>query len=217
MTTIVLPEKSFYGVSDCVYGGGAVFLAEDGVTRDEGICTVADDNRGGFSVDSAIDFDADVRADNFSYVDDFFGGVVDKFLGAESGMNRHNQHHIAQRRDIFYSIDRRFGIQANACAYAELMKPVNQLLGLFGNFDMKGYVIDTGINKGLCVFFRLANHQVAVEDEFAVFAKFGNNNGADGDIRDEVAVHYIEVNHFYACRFDLCYFIGKSAEIGAQY
>jgi hypothetical protein len=102
------------GATKGVYGGDTVFFREDGVACDEGIGAVADDEGCGFVVDAAVDFDPYIGADDFTDGDDFFCGVVDEFLPAKAGVDRHNQNHITKMGEFFDCSDGRFGIQAQA-------------------------------------------------------------------------------------------------------
>jgi hypothetical protein len=56
---------------------------------------------------------------------------------------------------------------------------------------------------------------MGVENKTAVLAKLGDYRWADSDIRDEVAIHHIEVHHVYAGRLNHGYLVGQPGEVGA--
>ena len=59
----------------------------------------------------------------------------------------------------------------------------------------------------------VGDHQVAVEDEGGAFADACDDDGADGDVGNEVAVHDVDVEPFCAGCFDRADFLAETGEI----
>ena len=136
-------------------------------------------------------------------------------MSAKTGMNRHYQNHIAERSNFFYRTYRRFGIKTYSSCNAEIMQFIDEFFRLSCGFNMKSYMVNSGLDKRLGIFIRLGYHKVGIENHFAVFTEFCNYRRAKRNVRHEMTIHNIQVHNIYASRFNFSQLISQPSKISA--
>ena len=85
-----------------------------------------------------------------------------------------------------------------------------------GGFGMYGEHIGPRVNECRNVFVGIGNHQMHIQRKLCGFANGFNNRWANGDIRNEMAIHHVHVNQMRSGFLDLAYFFAKGGEIRRQ-
>jgi hypothetical protein len=72
---------------------------------------------------------------------------------------------------------------------------------------MKRYMVCAGLDESFGVAVGVGYHKVTVKNKLAAIAELGDDGRADSDIRDKMAIHYIEVDYLNTGRGNLCYLV----------
>ena len=70
---------------------------------------------------------------------------------------------------------------------------MDQRWDLFPKFNVNDHFVRAGFRKGFEQDFRLGTHEVNVKEKFGEWADGLDNLRTEGNVRDEVAIHDIEV------------------------
>ncbi len=93
------------------------------------------------------------------------------------------------------------GIQHDARARAVALDEVKSAVEMGGGFIMHRNLIGAGFNEDGRVGVGVVDHQVDVEREFGDLADRFNHRRTESQIGDEMAVHYVDVEHGGAAAF----------------
>src|SRR5258708_38063052 len=84
---------------------------------------------------------------------------------------------------------------------------------MYARFRMYGYQVGAGFHYLTYESLRLDNHQMGLEPRIRYCAQGPDRVRAEGDIRHELAVHYVKVQYFCAGRRTCARCFGKVAEV----
>ena len=93
----------------------------------------------------------------------------------------------------------------------ELILEITQ--NIVGTFGVNGDEISTCLQKVLQIATGIADHQMHVEKQLGVGAQCGDHRRSEADVRDECAVHDVQVEPVGAACFDASDVIGKICKI----
>ena len=82
--------------------------------------------------------------------------------------------------------------------------------------DVERDMVGARLRERLDVLFRVDQHQVDVEGQGGVFAHGGDDRGAERDVRDEMAVHYVQMDHVRLGLFRGFQFVSEAGEIACE-
>ena len=125
---------------------------------------------------------------------DFRQAFVDETLAAEAGIDGHHEQQIN-----FVEIRRGFSdgggrVDGEADFFAERFYFPEELRDFVAELDVDDDLVRAGFDKWLQQNFRFAANQMHVEKKFfGVRPHGGDDGGAEGNVRHELAVHDIEV------------------------
>ena len=83
-------------------------------------------------------------------------------------------------------------------------------------FGMNCDDVGSGLGKGIEQRIDRRNHQMNVEGEFAVRTKRLHNCRTDGEVRNEMAIHDVDVNPVRSRRIDRADLLAEPSEIGGK-
>ena len=170
--------------------------------------------------DAAIDFD---HCGRFRFVDhgtqfpDFLQRVGHERLSAETRLDAHDEHQVDQGYDVAQHFDRRGGLDRNARFGASAVDQVDAPFGI-----ERGFVVE-GDDSGAClggagdVFFGFDDHQMYVQQFGRGLADGFHHRESERDIRDEYAVHDVDMHPFGGASVDHLRIAFQVAEIGRQH
>src|SRR5215475_3288521 len=97
-----------------------------------------------------------------------------------------------------------------------MAKVLKRPMEVNAGFLVHGNVVGPGRHEIGNIKVRVFNHQVDVEFSLRHLAEGRHERRSHGQIRDEMAVHDIDVNHGCAATFDSMDVVGEVGEIGGQ-
>ena len=147
----------------------------------------------------------DLRADGL----DLVHALRNEALTAEARLYGHDEHHVAVRQQREQRLRRSFRLddtgRLDACR-ADLL----QLLeGVAVGLIVHGDDVRACLDEVVEVLIRVGDHQMYVEDLVGRLAQALDDRRADGDVRYEMTVHYVNVNVLRAC-------IGRDLDVACQ-
>ena len=83
-------------------------------------------------------------------------------------------------------------------------------------FRMQADVVGAGVDEGVQIGIDRRDHQVDVERQFGVLAQGRQHGRAEADVRDEMAVHDVQMQPIGAGGFDSADLLPQPAEIGGE-
>ncbi len=170
--------------------------------------------------DAAIDFD---HSGGFRFVDhgtqlpDFLQRVGHERLSAETRLDAHDEHQVDQGYDVAQHLDRRGGLDRNARFGASAVDQVDAPFGV-----ERGLVVE-GDDSGAClgetgdVFFRVRRSSDVRPAVWTWPCGWLSSPGIERDIRDEYAVHDVDMHPFGGASVDHLRIAFQVAEIGRQH
>lgn len=145
---------------------------------------------------------------------DFGEAAVDELLPSETWVYGHDEDQVEVFDDVFQNTDGGVRIQCNTCFTASGFNLLYYPVKVVGCFGVDGDAVRSGLGKALDVAARLVDHQVNVEVLRRVLRNLLDDELAEGDVGDEVAVHHIEVEPVGFAFIDEFYGLVESAKIG---
>ena len=104
----------------------------------------------------------------------------------------------------------------NSCHNALSSNALKQSHGILAGFEMEGKDIRTGLNKTVCISFRLFNHQMNVEDQISLIPQGLYYGESEGNICNEHSVHYVKMHHIGSATLNLLYLICKVGKVAGE-
>ncbi|MEH1852878.1 MAG: hypothetical protein V7L11_14715 [Nostoc sp.] len=147
---------------------------------------------------------------------DFGQAFGDKFLSAESRIDSHHKQQINLFEKRLDGCDRSRWIDGESNFFAEGFYFVDQGWDLFTKFDVNDHFVRAGFRKGFEQDVRLGTHQVNVKEKFGEWADGLDNLRTEGNVRDEVAIHDIEVQPIGTRTFGTFGFLSKARLVGGK-
>ena len=83
-------------------------------------------------------------------------------------------------------------------------------------FRMNREDVGSGFDKIGCISFRMVDHEVHIQRDRRCLFRGPDDNGADGDVRHEMAVHYVYMNEVRSRLFHIADLLTQSREITTQ-
>lgn len=111
-------------------------------------------------------------------------------------------------------IDGRGGVEGNARLLAASLDQLDGAVGMRPCFGMKGDDVGTRIGKSLHIGIDRRDHQVDIENFFGGFPQRGHDRRAESQVRNEMAVHHIQMDVIGPARVDRRDFSPQLGEIG---
>jgi hypothetical protein len=108
------------------------------------------------------------------------------------------------------------GLSAYARLHARGAGPVAQRGGVLVDLDVEGEHVRPRVLEGLDVVPGVGHHEVAVEERVGVLGEALDHGRAEGEVRDEVPVHDVEVEPVRAAVDDLLGLVRHAGEVGGE-
>ena len=171
-------------------------------------------------VDAAVDFDGRRRVagaiERSADLSDLRLAPRNEALAAEARVHRHHQHEVHIAGDLFERDDRRRWIEHDPGFDAERLDGVNRAVQMGQDFDVDRDHRGAGAREGVDVAVRVGDHQVHIERHVRDALQRSHDRRADGDVRDEVSVHHVDVNEIGAAAFGGSHRLTERGEIGGE-
>jgi len=116
-------------------------------------------------------------------------------LTAKTGIHAHYQNMVNQRKNLIEGVDWGGGVYYHAGFASVGGDQTERAIEMDTGFLMHGNPIDAGFGKCGDEFVGLFDHQVTIEGDPGDLAKRGDHGRADRKIRNEMAVHDIDVEN----------------------
>src|SRR3990170_3750087 len=177
-------------------GSSGIVGPEDRAPRDEeiragGVCLP---DR--LPLDATVYLDANVGRKKRAQLRDSLECLGHERLARVAGVNRHAEHEVGALGSTHCMLDWRLRIERHSDTEPESARMRDRPSWLIAGFDVEGDAVATRLRYGLEVTFWLTHHEVAVQSS-SPSAHQGRDRGeddrADGDLGDEVAVAGVEV------------------------
>ena len=175
-----------------------VSLLEDGAACDQDLGACAHDLRDSIVMDAAVNFNAEaepVGLPNVRQQLNLLEGRVDKGLATEARIHAHDKDMVDQRENLIESMDRRGRVYDYSGLASVRCNQVKGTIEMDAGFLVDGDPISPGFGKCGDEVIRSLNHEMAIERNFRDFAKRGYDEGADGDVRDEMTIHHVHMEN----------------------
>src|SRR5580704_13192428 len=91
-------------------------------------------------------------------------------------------------------VDFGVGVDDDGGLHAVLSDVLEGAVQVAAGFVMDADPVGAGLGKGGDEFVGILDHQVAIEGQLGVFAQGGDDGRADGEVGDEVTVHYVDMD-----------------------
>ena len=140
----------------------------------------------------------------------------DEGLASEAGVHGHAEYEIDHVQD---GLDRALGrarVEHDAGLLAERPDRLERAVDVGSRLRMDADDVGARAREGFEVGIRGSDHQVHVEDLRRVRADGPHDVGAHGDVRDEMAVHHIDMDPVASRLIDGADLLAEPGEIGGQ-
>jgi hypothetical protein len=197
-----------------------VAVAEDGVAGNQEICASTNDIGDRGEIDATVDFNAIGKTPRLPRACqrlDFAQRALDEVLAAESGIHGHHQHVVHEVEDFVEHVHRCGGIDDYRGLTSVRGNQVKRAIEVNASLLMDRYPVGAGFREGRNEIVGILDHQVAIEGNIGNgFAERGHHRRADGDVRNEVAVHDVHVEDRAAAVDGGLGLRAKLSEIGGE-
>ena len=197
-----------------------VALDEQRGTDDEDVDAEAAGEFGRLTVDPAVDVHltpeclvAEQAARGEQLV---AGDVFHELLPAEPGLDRHHHHDVEQLPVRLEGAQGRGRFHGQARRATGRADPPQGRGDLLLDLDVDRDRVAAGVEELLDVAARLADHQVRVERELRPRSKVLDGLGTERQVRDEVAVHDVEMDAVGTGLLDAADRVGEVREVGVE-
>jgi hypothetical protein len=175
-----------------------VSLFEDGAACDQDLGACANDLRDCVVMDAAVNFNPKAEPaglPDFRQQLNLLEGSVDKGLATEAWIHAHDKDMMNQREHLIESMDRCGRVYDYSGLASVRRDQMKGAIEVDAGFLVDGDPISPGFGKCGDEVIRPLNHEMAIERNLRGFAKRGYDGGADGDVRDEMAIHHVHVEN----------------------
>mmetsp|Transcript_2000 Transcript_2000/g.9027 ORF Transcript_2000/g.9027 Transcript_2000/m.9027 type:complete len:298 (-) Transcript_2000:14-907(-) len=209
------------GRLDARDGGGVVVRVEDGGARDEGVGAGVDDLVGVGGGDAAVDLDPRVNSLGVAHrldLRDLLNLRLDEGLAAEAGVDGHDQDEVDAVEDVLEAFGGGSGVEDDARLASEVLDLVDGAVEVDGGraFRVDGDDVGASLGEVRDAELGLDDHEVAVEHLVGDGAERVDDEGADGDVGDEAAVHDVDVDPLGAGLIDSLDLGAEGGEVGGE-
>lgn len=198
---------------------GWVGTAEKGASGDENVSPSRQKLVCAFLVDSSIALNEKPRATLASKrvcVTDFIDAEGNELLSAKARVHRHDQKQIDVVEHGFHRAQWGGRYDREPRMRAKRVNPVDETVGMHDCLGVKGHDGRTSVDICVDRLFRIPDHEVYIERKLCNVANVCDHLWAEGKIRNEMTVHYVEVQDPCPALFYSPNFIGESGKIGSE-
>ena len=142
--------------------------------------------------------------------------VRDERLPAEARVDRHHEHEVDVGGDVFERRRRRRRVEHDARLGAELLDVRDRAVQVRHGLDVHRDHAGAGGDEVFDVAIGLLDHQVHVERPRGDALDRAHDRRADRDVRDEVAVHHVDVNEVGAAALGGRDVAAERGEVGGE-
>lgn len=168
----------------------------DRATGDHNVCSSPDDALYVRDAHPAIHLDFTVGVQARTEVleaGDAVETTLDERLTTESGIDTHDERQVDQWECLFKDVEWCQGIDSQTCFQATTLDGLKGTVMVLGSFSMDCDVIGSCRFEIGKVALWKRDHQVDIEREICASSARFHNAGSQGDVRHEVAIHYVDV------------------------
>ena len=168
---------------------------------------------------AAVDFERDGQApfvDHFSERRDLWEDRRQEGLAAEAGIDSHREHEVEVIEDVGKRAFGRVRVEGNACGRSELSDSAECPLQMRAGFDVDRQDVCAGSNEVFEQRVWMGHHEVHVDGQLGGASYGFDDERADGDVGDEVAVHHVDVDPSGAGELGGSYLIVEVSEVGGE-
>lgn len=170
------------------------------------------------TLDTAIDLNPGVEStviSHFSNGGDLWDDRVNKALASEARVDRHDENNVTQLDNVLNSARGGGWVEDDARFAAKILNEVESSVEMDGRLALAMHRNDIGtsLDKVRNEQLRLDNHEMYVERLFSDGAQGIDDEGPNGDVRDEAAVHNVDVDPVAARLVNGADFISEFGEV----
>lgn len=143
-----------------------------------------------------------------------FNGMFNELLAAESGIDGHEHDQIEIADNFFEHCHRSVRIEGDTGHHAFFLDLPDCSVQVGAGFVVHVHYFSTECLYFLDEFFRLYNHKMYVERFLCMLCHRLHDGKSERNIRDEYAVHNVEVVPVSFARVEHVYVVSEVAEIG---
>ena len=137
-------------------------------------------------------------------------------LASEAGLNRHDQNHVAQLDEGCDGCERCTGIDDQPEVETRVGSPFGHGCGVGYGLDMDGDQVGAGFRQCFQVGRWVADHEMAIQGELRRFPQRSDDRYPERDVRNEVAVHNVDVEHVHVV-LNAGHLCTEFGEVGGEY
>src|SRR5690606_9571519 len=144
-------------------------------------------------------------------------GAGNELLATETGVDAHEQDHVDLVHHVFQQVQRGRRVEHQARLAAAFLDQLQRTVDVLSRFRVESNVAGTGFDEVTNDAVHRANHQMHIDRRGnAVFAQCRTHHRADGQVRDVMVVHDIEVHDVCACGENRVDFLAQTGEVGGK-
>ena len=169
--------------------------------------------------DAAVDLDLRLRAglvDAPPQGGDLRKDGGDEALPSEAGVHRHEKDIVQLREDLVQGADRCCGVQGDARGGPGFPDEMHRPVQVRHRLLMHGDHVGAGPREALDEAVRPLDHQVHVQRQIRLLVDRLHHQGTDRQVRDEVAVHDVQVEQPRPARLRGGDLLRQARQIGRQ-
>src|SRR6266481_4616586 len=202
----------------CVFADVAV--AENGVARDQKFGAGANYIANHVQGNTAVHFNPERQSQRFAHFREslyFVERARNEVLPAEPRIHGHHQHVVDHLQNFVNHVHRRGGVDDHGGLAPVRRNQLQRAMKMHAGFLVHGNPVRPGFSKGRNVVVGVFDHQVAVKDNVGKrFSERSHDGRPDGDVRHEVAVHYVHVKQSAAALERSFRIIGQPREVSGK-
>jgi hypothetical protein len=141
---------------------------------------------------------------------------IDELLSAEARVDAHDEHHVDVGQQVLDALGRSMRVQDDRRFDAEAADILRQAVRVLLLFDMKGDIARLQRGEEVDEEGVVLHHEVHIQRLGRGVGDRGDDDGADGQVRDEMAVHHINVDEVASGIADGADVACEVAEIGGE-
>ncbi len=170
-------------------------------------------------VDAAVDLDRDrepPRPDRLAEPPDLVEARGEERLPGEAGVDRHHEHEVDLGQDLLERADGGRGVEHHPGPHAALAEVVDGALQVGERLDVHADRGGARVGEGVEVPLGALDHEVHVDGQPGGAPAGLDHHRAEADVRDEPAVHHVDVDDPGPAPLDGGDLVGQVAEVGGE-
>ena len=165
---------------------------------------------------AAVDSQHQTAAGSLAQFAKFFERSWIEFLAAETRHDAHHQHGVARIQIGLDGRQRRRRIDRQAGPRSQTVDFVQQRPRIVDGFDVKRQMVGPGTVIGRQIIGRVRDHQMGFDRQGRIAANGIDDRQAIGQIRHEMAVHHVQMEHLGSGRLDPLNLVGQVPKVAHQ-